>query len=214
MTSDLVEKVDNTYTQSQSMLKNAKATKEKSELGNNLAQSTTQSMEDISKSTETMSTSVEAIEQISFQTNILSLNAAVEAATAGEAGKGFAVVAGEVRNLASKSAESAEIIKKLVEEANNKTKDGKTNSLHMIANFKELTKNIETTTNLVESSAQLIEEQKKSITEINHFIENVAKMTDTNRQIAYDTSAISNRLKELSSHILDETATKNYIGKV
>jgi hypothetical protein len=38
-------------------------------------------------------------------------------------------------------------------------------------------------------------------------------MTDTNRQIAYDTSGISNRLKELSSHILDETATKNYIGK-
>jgi methyl-accepting chemotaxis protein len=160
-----------------------------------------------------MGTSVEAIEQISFQTNILSLNAAVEAATAGEAGKGFAVVAGEVRNLASKSAESAEEIKKLVEEANVKTQEGKTNSIKMISNFKELTSNIETTTNLVENSAGLIEEQKKSINEINHFIENVAKMTDTNRQIAYDTSGISNRLKELSSHILDETATKNYIGK-
>jgi methyl-accepting chemotaxis protein len=54
------------------------------------------------------------VEQIAFQTNILSLNAAVEAATAGEHGKGFAVVASEVRNLASKSADVAKDIKLLV----------------------------------------------------------------------------------------------------
>ncbi|WP_226809462.1 methyl-accepting chemotaxis protein, partial [Aliarcobacter butzleri] len=75
---------------------------------------------------------------IAFQTNILSLNAAVEAATAGEAGKGFAVVAQEVRNLASRSAEAAREIKNIVENANHKANEGKLISSEMIKGYEEL----------------------------------------------------------------------------
>ncbi len=97
----------------------------KTSYGQEQANKTMSSMSEINEQVSEISDSIGVIDQIAFQTNILSLNAAVEAATAGEAGKGFAVVAQEVRNLASRSAEAAKEIKDIVENANEKANDGK-----------------------------------------------------------------------------------------
>ena len=74
-------------------------------------------MENISNSSHEIGGIIKTIEDISFQTNILALNASVEAARAGEAGKGFSVVAGEVQNLANKSSVAANNISELIEKS-------------------------------------------------------------------------------------------------
>jgi methyl-accepting chemotaxis protein len=81
---------------------------------NDNASSINQVVTELNTKAANIADAVLTIDQISFQTNILSLNAAVEAATAGEAGKGFAVVAQEVRNLATRSAEAAKEISAVV----------------------------------------------------------------------------------------------------
>jgi len=80
------------------------------------------------KKSDDIAQAIVVIDQIAFQTNILSLNAAVEAATAGEAGKGFAVVAQEVRNLASRSSDAAKEIKDVVISIQEETARMKTSS--------------------------------------------------------------------------------------
>ncbi len=84
----------------------------------------THTMQEIATSSQKIGDIISVIDGIAFQTNILALNAAVEAARAGEQGRGFAVVAGEVRNLASRSAQAAKEIKGLIEGSVNRVQQG------------------------------------------------------------------------------------------
>jgi len=181
--------------------------------GQNLAQKTTSAMEDITEQVSLINEAISIIDQIAFQTNILSLNAAVEAATAGEAGKGFAVVAQEVRNLASRSSEAAKEIKNLVESATLKANEGKAISADMIQGYHSLLKNIDNSTKKINEIASASKEQEAGITQINDAITQLDKQTQENASISNKTQDIASNTDKIAKEIVADAQSKEFIGK-
>ncbi|RYA23570.1 methyl-accepting chemotaxis protein [Malaciobacter halophilus] len=178
--------------------------------GQNLAKDTSISMTQIEEQVSTINTAITVIDQIAFQTNILSLNAAVEAATAGESGKGFAVVAGEVRNLANRSAQAAKEIKDIVEIATSKATTGKDTSDKMIEGYEKLLENIEKTNKTIKDIATASQEQENSISQINDAINLLDKQTQKNASIAAQTKEIATNNDNISKEIVLNLKDKKF----
>ncbi len=181
--------------------------------GQELARSTTTAMDEITAQVSLINEAITVIDQIAFQTNILSLNAAVEAATAGEAGKGFAVVAQEVRNLASRSAEAAKEIKTIVENATNKANQGKTISNEMIKGYEELLENISKTTEMITEISNASKEQEAGITQINDAVTGLDQQTQQNASIASQTQEIALQTDAIAKEIVNDVMKKEFVGK-
>ena len=183
--------------------------------GSTLASQTADSMIQINEKVSAISEAITVIDKIAFQTNILSLNAAVEAATAGEAGKGFAVVAQEVRNLAFRSAQAAQDIKKLVHEANIKAFEGKEIANNMIVGYEDLNKKIVETKDIIDEVTKFSKEQEESIIQINQTVNALDYSTQKNAQTANEIDNLSKEVEELSNKLLQITSQakikpKNY----
>ena len=181
--------------------------------GEKLANATVKSMDSINEQTQAIAEAITVIDQIAFQTNILSLNAAVEAATAGEAGKGFAVVAQEVRNLASRSAEAAKEIKELVENATLKTDSGKHIADKMIDGYKKLNINIQKTTEAIKDISEASNEQKTSIEQINDVVTRLDRQSQNNASVANQAHQIAENTSRIATTILEEVNKKEFRQK-
>ena len=169
--------------------------------GEKLASKTTQAMEGINTQVASINDAITVIDQIAFQTNILSLNAAVEAATAGEAGKGFAVVAQEVRNLASRSAQAAKEIKNLVQGATLKANEGKTIANDMINGYSELTAKVNETIDLISYTSNASKEQELGIVQIKDSVDILDDVSQKNLKSSSDIDKLAQDVTSLSRNL-------------
>lgn len=163
---------------------------------------TENSTEEIFEKIEAISEAIEIVEQIAFQTNILSLNAAVEAATAGEAGKGFAVVASEVRNLASKSAEAARQIKMLVNEAEQKANQGKDIVNSLKNGFNKLNQKINQTNKVIDVISSMNKEQSDKFNKVDNHISKIDNMSKEEITISNNIDNLVDEIDGLSTKLV------------
>ena len=210
---DITQNVSKTTEQTTQMSSLANAVIKSVKDGKELASNTTTAMNEINEQVNAIDESITVIDQIAFQTNILSLNAAVEAATAGEAGKGFAVVAQEVRNLANKSTEAAKEIKSLVEAANIKANEGKTIAKDMIEGYSFLSEDIDKTIDIINDVANTSKEQQIGIVQINEAVNILEKQVQSNAEVSQQANTIAIKTSNIANTIVDNANKKEFEGK-
>lgn len=210
---ELTSNVSSNVAKAEKMISVTRDAKKASENGNQVALEGLQAMNEIFTVAQAINKTVDVIDNIAFQTNILSLNAAVEAATAGEAGKGFAVVAQEVRNLANRSAEAAKEIQALAREAREKSEFGLHTTQNMQKEFILISEKINETDEIVHDVTNASREQMVGIMQINDAVASLDQITQSNAKAAHNLNEYASHINEISHDIFNDADKKEFDGK-
>jgi methyl-accepting chemotaxis protein len=170
------------------------------ERGRGAVQSTVQAVGAISESSRSIGEIITVIDGLAFQTNLLALNAAVEAARAGELGRGFAVVAAEVRVLATRSAEAAREIKKLIGESSVRVQTGENLVQQLGMTFDEIVAAVQRMSGVAVEIADATREQVSGIGQIERAVTDIDRTTQ-------ETAALMEEANAASQALLEQAAT-------
>ncbi|MCU2513589.1 methyl-accepting chemotaxis protein [Enterobacter hormaechei subsp. steigerwaltii] len=171
--------------------------------GGTVMQTVVKTMDDIADSTQRIGSITSLINDIAFQTNILALNAAVEAARAGEQGKGFAVVAGEVRHLASRSANAANDIRKLIDASASKVQSGAEQVHAAGRTMDDIVEQVKNVTQLIAQISHATSEQETGLTELTRAVAELDSITQKNADLVEESAQISAMVKHRAGRLED-----------
>lgn len=166
----------------------------KASRGGQMVSGVVKTMGNISTSSKKISEITAVINSIAFQTNILALNAAVEAARAGEQGRGFAVVAGEVRNLASRSAQAAKEIKGLIEESVTRVHQGSQLVDMASRTMTEIVSSVTRVNDIMGEIASASDEQRRGIEQVAQAVSQMDSVTQQNAGLVEEAASATGQL--------------------
>ena len=169
--------------------------------GGSLVEDVVTTMSGISDSSKKIAEITTVINSIAFQTNILALNAAVEAARAGEQGRGFAVVAGEVRNLASRSANAAKEIEGLIADSVSRVEQGAQLVNDTGTTMEAILRDVTEVTTIMKQIASASEEQSKGISQVGIAITQMDGVTQQNASLVEQVSAAAAALERQTEEL-------------
>ena len=167
-------------------------------------------MAEIKSASDKIGTIINAIDSIAFQTNILALNAAVEAARAGAAGKGFAVVAAEVKNLASKSSESAKNTAELIGRSIRTIQDGMDIAYQTEKALLEAVTSSKDTVEMIDHISAVSVQQAASIVQIKTALEQISSVVQNTSATAEESAAASEELSGQSTMLQELVSQFTY----